>query len=294
MTLFWIALAHGADCPAPVAVDELQARLDEAESAYADLDVDGLTAASDTFVLMLPCLAEPAPPELAARTHRTFALLRWGEGREDEARRSLAALRRIQGDAALPDTLVPPGHPLHGALAGATPGGTVPLDPPADGQLLFDGAAALARPEDEPTLAQWARQDGTIGWSVLARPGAALPDYGAVAPEPEPPPAPEPVAAAPEPAPVPLPEPAPRRSSGLSTALFATSAATAVGAGALYGGAWAANRSFFTYEPPAGTSGADAVAALESRQATAGALTAGAISLGVVALGAGVTGVVVR
>jgi hypothetical protein len=279
--------AVAADCPAPVPLAEVEARLDEAESAYGALDVDGLTAAVDTLALQLPCLDGAASPELALRLHRARALLQWGEGRERAAIRSLASVKRIDPDAVLPEALVPAGHPLHAAMADAVPSTMTRVPEPLDAELRLDGTVTLDRPTDAPALAQLLDARGTPRWTLLLAASDTLPAYDAVSAAPV-------VAATPEPvSPMPMPEPA-TRSASPSRTLWIVSGASAVGAGALYGGAWAANRSFYSYEPAAGASGADARSALESRQTTAGALTAGAISLAAVALGSGATALVLK
>ncbi len=291
--LFLLApVALSADsCPSPVALDDLAERIDRAEAAYGSLDVDGFIQATDTVGLMVPCLSAPLTPQLAGRAHRALALLHWAEERPDDARLALAAAQRLlPGDAALPTDLVATGHPLQTVFVTATPGALVPTPEPAEGALMFDGVDS-DRPADEPTIAQWVVADAPR-WTQLLAPDDPLPEYATPAVVARVPAA---VAVVPVPAPVPaaatvLP---PKRSTGLSTALWATAGVSAVGAGGLYGGAWATNASFHQYNPAPGE-GAGALDALEGKQATATALTAGAITLGVVALGSSVVALVVR
>src|SRR5688572_2991331 len=153
------------DCPVPHDVAAIEARLDDAEQAYAALDVDRFTARADALVLDLQCLAEPIPPAVAGRVHRVRALLQWGDGREDDARRSLAALRRIHAADALPAELVPQGHALHQALADAGDPRFVPVAEPVAGTLAFDGTPSLERPAGQPSIVQLLAPE-SVAWTA--------------------------------------------------------------------------------------------------------------------------------
>lgn len=261
------AAASAADCPVPVAANALLARLDAAEDAYADLDVDAFTTAADAVALELPCLEEPVTIELAARVHRIRALLQWGDANEAAARRSLAALKRITPAETLPVDLVPSGHALHQALAQADATTWDVVPEPVEGDTLsFDGTPG-ARPAHQPTIAQHLRGE-EVDWTVLLAPDAALPEYDARRAA------------------------ADRRSP--TTALLLTSAGSAVAAGAAFGGAILAKSAFNGYDPAVSVTGADAYDGARSRRNLANGLTVGAGSLGAVAVGAAVAALVTR
>ncbi|MCA9493110.1 MAG: hypothetical protein KC621_24435 [Myxococcales bacterium] len=263
----WTSALAGT-CPAPTSVADLERRLDEAEQAYEELDAAGAVAALDRMGLDLPCVDSVVAAPTALRIHRMYALLAWGEGRQADATRSLAAMKRIDPEVILPDELVPPGHELHAALAEARPARPKAIPAAELGEILFDGAPREDGLPADPTVAQYV-VDGAVSWTTRVSAGGVLPPYPMV--QLEPPPS--------------LAEPQ-RRRVAPTTVLAASAGALTAG---LFGGAWLARASFDNYEPDAGMSGVDARSALDGRRTMVTALT---VASGVSALGTGVLVVV--
>lgn len=262
----WVSALAGT-CPTPASLSDVEGRLDEAEHAYEELDAPGAVAALDQMGLELPCVDAVVGAETAVRIHRMYALLAWGEGRQADAVRSLAAMKRIDPDVTLPEALVPPGHELHAALADAHPGRPTAIAAAELGEIVFDGAPRPDGLPSDPTIAQYV-VDGAVSWTTRVASGGALPSYPMLAPPP--PPVAEPT----------------RRPIKATTVLAASAGALTAG---LFGGAWLARAGFDNYEPDAGMSGTDARSALDGRRTAVTALT---VASGVSALGTGVLVVV--
>lgn len=174
LVLTLLGLAR-ADCPAAVTPTQWTEALDAAEARFKALDTAGYRDALDDVQLAVPCLDGAVTPEGAARFHLLRGLALYTRGDAEGARLSFAAARASEPGVRLDFELVPEGHEVHELVQGAgTPGATRAADPPEDGELWFDGAAAGARPTDRPTLAQWIRDNGTAGSSALLSPGDAM------------------------------------------------------------------------------------------------------------------------
>src|SRR5262245_6785813 len=93
---FWIAAARAADgtvadCPVHPDLGTFAHQLGELESTWSALDEPGFLKNADQVRFLLPCLAERLSPEVAARTHRAFALDAWVRGDERDGVKDLAA-----------------------------------------------------------------------------------------------------------------------------------------------------------------------------------------------------------
>ena len=93
--LLWSASARAANCPETYTIEQLNAMLDSAESAYRNLD-DGYPAIAQKVVDALPCMADLVPRETAARLHREVGLQQMMAKQEPKAQQAFAAARTIQ------------------------------------------------------------------------------------------------------------------------------------------------------------------------------------------------------
>jgi hypothetical protein len=174
-------LAAAIDCPERLTREDLATQLAQAEQAWADLDPTGFRDRTNTLAgLVLPCMGDLVPPELAARTHRLLALQRFELGDPDAAATSMAAARATDGSAEVPAEWLPAEHPLRTAWAGAEPPGTVRVPEPRVGTLAFDGRAGRERPRGVPTLVQRFDAAGVAQSTAYLGPREALPDYEAI------------------------------------------------------------------------------------------------------------------
>jgi hypothetical protein len=166
-----------AACLKPSSVTEIDARLDEAERAWAGLEPEAFSTAIDDAVLLLPCLAEVAPPTFAARYHRLLALRTWGTGDVERASWSMLAARTLDPTYAFPDEVLAPDHELRKAYETITPalGPTRRPARPRGGSMTFDGLGP-DEPLDRTTIAQLTDANGQLQTRLL-RPGDPLPPY---------------------------------------------------------------------------------------------------------------------
>ena len=166
-----------AACPAGITASVLSERLAAAEDA-AGRDPARFSEAATLALALLPCLAEPATPPLAARVHRVAGLAAYAAGDPDTELRAFAAARAADPAIELwPDRFVP-GHPLQTDWMAIDPtqGRRVSVPVPATGQTRFDGTPSIDRPVDTPTLFQLV--DGErVSLSARLDPAEPLPAY---------------------------------------------------------------------------------------------------------------------
>ena len=241
-----------AACTFRVEATRLDVALDDAMAAYASLDVGAFRKAMAEVDYMVPCLSEPAPPEVAASLHRVRGIGQFVDGRPDDVLSSMRAARVLAPDYRFEPEVLPLGFELRTQYEAidSAPGATWRLARPKGGTLWMDGSPSQERPRDRAVLLQVVEEDGTVQQSRYLAPADPTPTYGGV--------------------------------NGRRFLVWSTATATAVGAGALYGAAWATRGGL----PDAGSN--DELAALKSRTnglaAGASALAVGAVVQGVWAL----------
>lgn len=169
--------AAGATCDRGVPVSEVLDALDAAETALLALDVEGFRAGLARAEAILPCVRDRLEPSVIAEVHRLWGLRAFGD-RDPLAPAAFAAARRLEPAWRFPEALIPTGSPVLEAYTALDPSdrATLPLDPPAHGELLVDGRAQLERPQDWPVLVQHLTPEG-VGFTAYLRPGAPLPAY---------------------------------------------------------------------------------------------------------------------
>lgn len=178
MLLLTVSLSLAAPtCPATPA--ELTAAVDDAEKAFASMDVTGLRSGVDDAVLEVACLSSVLPPVTAARLHRGVALRAFVTGDETGARRALLAARVLDPTGEYPTSVIPADHPLRKLDPGvpAVAPATISVTPPPAGLVYFDGHNRFDRPSDRPTAYQLigSRGDSLAGAYLL--PEDPMPAY---------------------------------------------------------------------------------------------------------------------
>lgn len=267
MTYLMLALvssASAADCLSKSTVEQITAKFDAAEKAYADFEVDLFASSLDEVAIMLPCFDAPMTPELAARYHRMRGLRLFIERDSARAQQAFAAARAIDPAYEFPTTLIPPTHSIrtqYSAIDVANPAKS-PAPTPVEGHLSFDGTQTLDRPTDWPTIVQVYNGGSELQATAYVFPTDPLPAYKAIAPV--------------------VSKAVAVRKPVSPKVIFAIGAgAAAVGAGVLYVMAESSEREFFAYDESYTTSD------LEAMQANTNGLTYGAIGAGVLALASG-------
>ena len=170
-----------ADCPKTHGLEDLATHLEAAEAAYADLNIPEVDAAVDRAMFALPCVPELLSPELSAHYHRILALRLFGEGREQDAVKALAASKQLVPHYELPETLLPAGHILrerYEALPRSGPSTRVPR--PKKGGVAFDGLLGVNRPRDRYTILQFTDSNGKVVSNEYLGPEDPLPKYPSV------------------------------------------------------------------------------------------------------------------
>ncbi|GDX78722.1 hypothetical protein LBMAG42_05330 [Deltaproteobacteria bacterium] len=178
MWFFAIAVAHAQPtCPATVA--EFAAAIDDAENAFASLDLAGLRTSVADATGEIGCLPGAIPPILAARLHRVEALRAFADADEGAARRALLAARVLDPTGELPPRVVPADHPIRkldpGPQSQAPASVVVPA--PTAGHVVFDGSVRLDRPSDRPTVLQLVDNRGAVTLGAYLWPEASMPPY---------------------------------------------------------------------------------------------------------------------
>lgn len=162
-----IAIAS-ANCR-PTSVATLTERLNDAETAFAEMDEDGFHRADEDIRRDLPCVDAIVPGAFAAAWHRHMALAAFLSGDSAGTLQSLQAAARLAGANAISDTLAPRGTELR-ALADQArahpPTATRGL--PAPGWV--DGAQASKRPSTVPILLQYTGEGGKLQWTGYLNP----------------------------------------------------------------------------------------------------------------------------
>jgi hypothetical protein len=168
--------AQAQDCAEATTSAQLDDTLNAAEAAWTKADEAGFLLRMEEAVLLLPCVAEPLEPSMAARYHRDLGLWLFASQQPDMAQAAFAAARRVEPEASLPAELAPEGHPVRKLFDASTPGDASQDAPrPATGQVLFDGSTG-DRPVLESTIFQL-EADGAASLTRYLRPDAALPEY---------------------------------------------------------------------------------------------------------------------
>lgn len=259
-----------ASCVEPVSLAGFDARLDDAERAFAGLRVEAFGDTMDQVALELPCLAEPLTPLAAGRYHRLQGLRQFVAQNEERAVQSFAAARSADPEASFSEALLPSGHAVRQLYA------TYPLEngaysaawPAVEGELRFDGQVTLDRPSSWPTVFQVVDPRGQATTTAYLFPDDPLPRYDALVPEPPP------VAAL------------PWIHTRAQLRFSAASLGSGLAAGGLYAAALASRRTFDDLDHP--DWGAEE---LRRQRGLTNGLVAASGVVGAVAVGTGVTAV---
>ena len=180
--VLWYSLmqiAQASDCPAPATTIEVVVRLDAAEQAYADLDVEAFGRSLDEAALLLPCLSEPVTSTFAARLHRDMGLRLFVTREREMASRAFAASRFADENSTFSEDLIPAGHAIHALWEtwDVSSGQFERVREPVSGRLLFDGVEGLERPKTWPALVQLLDAEDTVTISAYTFPEDPMPVY---------------------------------------------------------------------------------------------------------------------
>ncbi len=182
--LSWIAAipAFGVECAEPITMEELNGGLAIAENAYMELDdVRFRDSVNELAGILLPCVGQAVPTDLAARYHRVMAMHLFTIGDQENADLSLMAAKDAGPEFTFDDELLPPSHALRQTWATieiSDSSRTVPE--PKLGSLSFDGHNGRKRPTAHPTIAQIFDESGLAQSTHYLAPRESLPMYAAI------------------------------------------------------------------------------------------------------------------
>ncbi len=176
-------MAHAAPCPQPSEVADFEVAARNGERAFAAMDLPGLTRARADALRILPCLSERVEASVAADFHRMMALAAFTQGDEAQVRAEFHAARRLDPTYAIPEQVVPPGHPLSVLYDRALEEplddrGLEPVIPPLGGYVVVDGATDGLRVRGLSALVQVWADDQTLLETVLVMANEPTPVFG--------------------------------------------------------------------------------------------------------------------
>ena len=109
-------LGPAARAACPATSGDLAVALGRADDAWVAMDLDGFNRAAEEARETLSCLSLPVTPADAAAFHRMEALAAWVRKDRDATVAAFRAVVEVQPDYAIPETVAPPGNPLHAAF----------------------------------------------------------------------------------------------------------------------------------------------------------------------------------
>jgi hypothetical protein len=157
--------AAAAPCESRVSRAGIGLGLAEAQTAFAELDIERFNAAEQSLRAQVPCLRDALMPSDVAQLHVVDALAAFRDERDDRVvnawRSVVAAEPGFEPDPAV----IPAGHPLraHFQLArGLGDGATVRLAATSGELWRVDGRPTEVLPTDRPMIAQRVGGDGAV------------------------------------------------------------------------------------------------------------------------------------
>ncbi|MCA9566204.1 MAG: hypothetical protein KC656_00100 [Myxococcales bacterium] len=174
-----VALIAAWACEGPASQDAMRERIDAGIQAFADLDLDAVSAAAVAVEADVHCLAGPIRRGLVADLHRLRALDAYTRRDLALTEASFASARWLDPGHSLPASVVAPGSPISRHVDAWTPDRSIPtvLDPPRSGQIFVDGRPDATVDRSRPVVFQWVDAGGRARTSVIVDPGAPLPEY---------------------------------------------------------------------------------------------------------------------
>lgn len=175
MLFFLATLAH-ANCDLP----SLRTAIDEAETAFAEMEADDFEEAVSYAETTMACMAEPLTPVDAAGYHRLQALSAFFSGDPSATQLHFQAVQGTQPGYELPVSIAPAEHPLRKDFEAAkqfATGDTFALDEPYDGWLLLDGRRTVDAPSGRPFIFQRLDAIGAVGQTAYLPVGSPVPGY---------------------------------------------------------------------------------------------------------------------
>jgi len=129
--------------------------LDEAETAFGNVDVEAFNKAVEKARAQFACVSEEITPALAAELHRVEGLYAYTNLARQQAVNAFAAARAIEPDYQFPSNVVSDGNPILDHYTAKDPVcDKERIPPPKSGKLRVDGQRRGAVPTEFPAIIQ--------------------------------------------------------------------------------------------------------------------------------------------
>lgn len=166
-------------CEGATGSSEMTLLLDQSPKLLRAGQFDALKQNFGAVSALVPCLDEVGSPAEFARLHRLLGFARYVDKDDATARLYFARAQALDPTLQLAPDLVPSGHPVVPVwqAAASVSVQTAPVKAPREGELLWDGVPANARPTNVPTVLQIVNDDHAVVSSALLQPSDPLPSY---------------------------------------------------------------------------------------------------------------------
>lgn len=174
--------AQAFECVEPIQPEALDTALEQAETAFAELDDIGFRdKVNEIAGILLPCVAQALPRPVVARYHRAMALHLFTIGDEAGALAAIDAAKLTDPEFTFSDDLLPPNHPLREHMQSVEPDDASRKVPePRSGSIAFDGTVTRDRSKTLPVLVQLFDEQGLSQSTTYLAPREPLPPYRAI------------------------------------------------------------------------------------------------------------------
>ena len=187
LLLFWAFsfvapnIAWSQSCPSRTSLDELQANLDQAETAFIELDAALFSKSLEDLSIKLPCVRDLIPKSLAARYHRVWGIHQFSQGDELQAFQTLQAARVLEPGYTFPEGMFPSNHTLvvQYQRLKIKPRSSGRVANPRNLEIYFDGEKTRQRPAGQSTLLQISSKSGEIRTTEFLPIASPMPNYEA-------------------------------------------------------------------------------------------------------------------
>jgi len=180
LALIWGSTAS-ATCKSSTIIEELAEAESKGETAFADMDLDGLRAQAKKAREILACLSEPVNSKHAAAFHRLMALEAFTHQNDDRVIAEFHAARKLDPGYQFPEDVAGEDHPvreLYKRAATAEDGELQTVYPPKGGYATVGGVRGAPRPEKTPVIIQVFTKRGKIKGTHYIESGKSLGKLG--------------------------------------------------------------------------------------------------------------------
>ncbi|MEK7665460.1 MAG: hypothetical protein AAB337_01110 [Patescibacteria group bacterium] len=168
-------------CPQAVAVTDLLATITAGETAFVQMDRDGIASSRDTAIGQINCLNEQIAMSDAARFHRLLALVAFVARDRDLVQSEFHVSNKLEPHYEFPEGIVPADHPVarlyEKAKVVELSGELQVVLAPIGGWATVDGVRTDTRLSSASAIIQIMNAHGVVVESSFVRPLDLLPKF---------------------------------------------------------------------------------------------------------------------